>query len=169
VILSDKSIKRSLKEKYIVIDPPPTDRQIQPASVDLTLGSDFLSPYENDPVHYPGSYTILPGECVLGTTVERIEIPDWLVGRVEGKSSWGRRFLMIHSTAGFIDPGFKGNLTLEFVNLSQVSQVLPIGSAIAQISFTLTDMRVDRPYGSDGLDSHYMNQESVTPSAEPWR
>jgi dCTP deaminase len=169
VILSDKSIKSLLLKGEIVIDPPPLGQYIQPASVDLTLGADFLSPYENDPVHYPCSYTILPGECVLGTTVERIEIPGWLVGRVEGKSSWGRKFLMIHSTAGFIDPGFKGNITLEFVNLSQVSQVLPIGQPIAQVSFTLTDQRVERPYGSPELNSHYQNQESVTPSAEPWR
>lgn len=169
MILSDRTIKRLLKERTIVIDPAPADSQIQPASVDLTLGADFLSPYENDSRHYPGSYTILPGECVLGTTVERVEVCDWLVGRVEGKSSWGRRFLMIHSTAGFIDPGFQGQLTLEITNLSQVSQVLPIGQPIAQISFQLTDLRVERPYGSDGLNSHYQNQENVTASAMPWR
>lgn len=169
MILSDKTIRRLLEDQYIVIDPAPADQQIQPASVDLTLGADFLSPYDNERRYFPDCYTILPGECVLGTTAERIEVPDWLVGRVEGKSSWGRKFLMIHSTAGFIDPGFKGNITLEFVNLSQVSQLLKIGSAIAQISFTLTDMRVERPYGSEGLSSHYMNQESVTASAEPWR
>jgi dCTP deaminase len=169
VILSDRTIRRLLQYREIVIDPSPSEWQIQPASVDLTLGPDFLSPYDNDPKHLPGSYTILPGECVLGTTIERIEIPDWLVGRVEGKSSWGRKFLMIHSTAGFIDPGFKGNITLEFVNLSKVSQVLPIGEPIAQVSFTLTDQKVERPYGSEGLNSHYQNQQSVTASAQPWR
>lgn len=169
MILSDRSIKNLLGNGEIVIDPSPTPAQIQPASIDLTLGADFLSPYENEPVHYPGAYTILPGECVLGTTVERIEVPNFLVGRVEGKSSWGRKFLMIHSTAGFIDPGFKGNITLEFTNLSQVSQTLPIGSAIAQISFSWVDHTVDRPYGSDGLNSHYQGQKGVTPSAVPWR
>lgn len=169
MILSDFSIWQQLDLGRIVIEPTPADWQVQAASVDLTLGADFLSPYENDPVHYPGAYTILPGECVLGTTVERIELPDDLVGRVEGKSSWGRRFLMIHSTAGFIDPGFRGNITLEFVNLSKVSQVLPIGAPIAQISFQRLDSPAARPYGSNGVNSHYQDQVSVTPSAMPWR
>lgn len=169
MILSDKSIRANLQTGAIHIDPPPMDWQIQPASVELTLAADFLSPYENDPVHYPDAYTILPGECVLATTVERIELGRRIVGRVEGKSSWGRRFLMVHSTAGFIDPGFKGTITLELVNLSQVSQVLPVGTAIAQISFQAVDQAVERPYGSNGLNSHYQNQNGVTASAEPWR
>jgi dCTP deaminase len=169
VILSDASIKMALKHELITIDPSPQDWQIQPASVDLTLGADFLSPYENEPVRHSDSYTILPGECVLGTTAERVKLSAGLVGRVEGKSSWGRRFLMIHSTAGFIDPGFQGTITLEFVNLSQVSQVLPVGGPIAQLSFQWTDCRVERPYGSAGLNSHYQDQQGVTPSATPWR
>jgi dCTP deaminase len=168
VILSDATIKYSLRNGDIVIDPPPQEWQIQPASIDLTLAADFFSPYQNEPVHYPGAYTILPGECVLGTTVERVELSSGIVGRVEGKSSWGRRFLMIHSTAGFIDPGFKGTITLELVNLSKVSQILPVGSPIAQISFQYTDRPVIRPYGSEGLNSHYQGQNGVTPSAIAW-
>lgn len=168
MILSDTSIRLALRNRVITIKPPPQDWQIQPASVDLTLGPDFLSPYENDPRHYPGSYTILPGECVLGTTVERIEMSPGIVGRVEGKSSWGRRFLMIHSTAGFIDPGFQGTITLELVNLSQVSQVLLVGDPIAQISFQRLDRPAERPYGHPDLKNHYQGQSSVTPSAMPW-
>lgn len=168
MILSDHSIELALRNGVIVIDPPPQDWQIQPASVELTLAADFFSPYENEPVHYPGAYTILPGECVLGTTAERIELSAGIVGRVEGKSSWGRRFLMIHSTAGFVDPGFKGTITLELVNLSRVSQILPVGSPIAQVSFQYTDQPVRRPYGSEGLHSHYQNQDGVTPSAIAW-
>jgi dCTP deaminase len=170
MILSDSSIRAELEMANggIVIDPSPQDWQIQPASVELTLAADFFSPYESEPVHHLGAYTILPGECVLGTTVERVELHPGIVGRVEGKSSWGRRFLMIHSTAGFIDPGFKGTITLELVNLSKVSQILPVGSPIAQISFQYTDRPVARPYGSEGLNSHYQGQTGVTPSAIPW-
>lgn len=171
MILSDKSIKLMLDQDEfgIVIHPPLQDWQFQPASVDLTLAPEFLSPYENEPKYYPRAYTILPGECVLGSTAERIELPDNVVGRVEGKSSWGRRFLMVHSTAGFIDPGFSGTVTLEFTNLSQVSQVLPIGEPICQLSFQWVDTHVARPYGSKGLGSHYQDQRGVTPSAMPWR
>jgi dCTP deaminase len=158
----------NLKSGGIRMDPPPQDWQIQPASVDLTLAADFHSPYENDPKRHRGAYTILPGECVLGSTVECIELPDDLVGRVEGKSSWGRRFLMIHSTAGFIDPGFEGTITLELVNLSKVSQTLPVGSPIAQISFQRLDRPAKRPYGHPDLNSHYQYQNGVTPSAIAW-
>jgi dCTP deaminase len=168
LILSDRSIRKELLLGELVIDPMPLDWQIQPASVELTLGDEFLSPYEEEPVHYSGLRTILPGECLLATTREWIEVPFDLVGRVEGKSSWGRRFLMIHSTAGFIDPGFHGNITLELVNLSRVSQALPVGDPICQISFQRTDTEVQRPYGSDGLDSHYQDQLGVTPSSIPW-
>lgn len=168
MILSDISIRQQLDLGLIVIEPAPQDWQIQPASIELTLAADFFSPYENDPVHYPGAYSILPGECVLGTTAERIELPPGIVGRVEGKSSWGRRFLMIHSTAGFIDPGFQGTITLELVNLSKVSQILPVGSPIAQISFQRMDTPAERPYGHPDLNSHYQGQTGVTPSAIPW-
>lgn len=168
MILSDATIRKQIKQGRIVIEPHPQDWQLQPASVDLTLGGDFLSPYEDTPVHHGGYYTILPGECMLATTTERICVPNDLVARVEGKSSWGRRFIMVHSTAGFIDPGFAGTITLELTNLSKVSQPLPVGSPIAQISFQWVDQPVVRPYGTPSLRSHYQNQEGVTPSAVPW-
>lgn len=168
MILSDISIRQQLDLGHIVIDPPPQDWQIQPASVELRLAPDFLSPYENESVRHSDYYTILPGECMLGTTVERIELPPGIVGRVEGKSSWGRRFLMVHATAGFIDPGFSGTITLELKNLSRVSQSLPVGSPIAQISFQRMDTPAERPYGHPDLRSHYQGQAGVTPSAIPW-
>lgn len=168
MILSDISIRDAVERDYIKITPLPQDRQFQPASVELTLSDEFLSPYNGEPVHYSGPRTILPGECLLASTVERIELPKSVVGRVEGKSSWGRRFLMVHSTAGFIDPGFAGTITLELVNLSRVSQTLPVGDPIAQISFQWTDTPVARPYGSAGLGSHYQDQKGVTASAVPW-
>lgn len=168
MILSDTTIRKQMAEKRIVIDPAPQDWQLQPASVDLTLGPYFLSPYADAGMVHKEYYTILPGECILASTVERIEVPGDLVARVEGKSSWGRRFILAHVTAGFIDPGFKGQVTLELVNLSSVIQTLPVGEPIAQISFQQVDQPVSRPYGSPGLNSHYQEQIGVTPSALPW-
>lgn len=165
MILSDATIRKQMRQKRIVIEPEPKDWQFQPASVDLTLAGDFLSPYKDHREIHQGYYDIRPGECILASTAERIEVPTDLVGRVEGKSTWGRRFLMIHSTAGFIDPGFRGQITLELTNLSEVSQSLPVGSAIAQISFQWVDQPVTRPYGTPALGSHYQDQSGVTPSA----
>jgi dCTP deaminase len=169
MILSDRSIRDMLDSGDLVIDPPPADQCIQPASVDLLLGQEFMSPYEN---HFfmvdSGYYSVIPGECILATTLERVEIPDNMVARVEGKSSFGRRFLQIHSTAGFIDPGFHGQITLELTNLSKTTVCVEVGQPIAQISFEWLDRAVERPYGSDGLNSHYQDQEGVTGSGYPW-
>lgn len=169
MILSDASIRRQMSLNRIVIKPDPSDWQYQPASVDLTLGNDFLSPYEvTGPVFHKEYYTILPGECILATTVEHIEVPDDLVARVEGKSSWGRRFILAHATAGYIDPGFRGNITLELTNLSRTLVSLPVGSPIAQVSFQWVDQPVSRPYGTPDLGSHYQDQDGVTGSVLPW-
>lgn len=167
-MLSDATIKRMLKNaNNLVIDPMPADHQLQPASVDLRLGGQFLSPYGGGEIRQ-SHYTILPNECVLATTFERVEIGAGLVARVEGKSSWGRKFLMVHSTAGFIDPGFKGQITLELKNLSNVMITLPVGCMIAQISFQWLDGAAERPYGTAGLNSHYQNQIGVAASASVW-
>lgn len=168
MILSDISIRHLRESGSIVITPAPKDHQLQPASVDLRLGGEFLSPYSDGPIYaLSGAYALVPGECILATTLERIELSGDLVARVEGKSTWGRRFLMVHSTAGFIDPGFKGQITLELTNLSKVSILLPVGCLIAQISFQRTDRKVCRPYGSEGLASRYQNQVGPTAPAEP--
>lgn len=169
MILSDATIRKQLREGRIVIEPGPQDWQFQPASVDLTLSNVFLSPYdEPDRRVIQDHWTILPGECVLASTVERIMVPTDLVARVEGKSSWGRRFLQVHSTAGFIDPGFAGQITLELTNLSAVSMGLPVGGPIAQVSFQWVDQPVVRPYGTPALGNHYQGQVGVTASALPW-
>lgn len=164
MILSDASIRKQMRLRRIVIDPEPQDWQLQPASVDLTLAGDFMYPFEDDKHLHQDYFHIGPGECVLGTTVERLAVPTDLVARVEGKSSWGRRFIQVHSTAGFIDPGFQGQITLELTNLADVTQSLPVGSAIAQVSFQWVDQPVERPYGTPALSSHYQNQKGVTPS-----
>lgn len=164
MILSDTSIRKQMRLKRIVIDPQPQDWQLQPASVDLTLSGDFRLPFATGTEIHQDYFYIEPGQCLLGTTVERIEVPTDMVARVEGKSSWGRRFILAHATAGFIDPGFRGQITLELVNLSKVSQALPVGSPICQISFHWVDQPVSRPYGSPGLCNHYQDQKGVTPS-----
>jgi dCTP deaminase len=168
-ILADRAIRLALKNKTISIDPPPEDWQFQPASVELTLGGDFVEPYQNTRMSHGTGYTLLPSECVLATTQQTIELAPTVVGRVEGKSSWGRRFILTHVTAGYVDPGFRGQLTLELHNLSRVSQFLAVGTPIAQLSFQWTDFEADRPYGHPELNSHYQDQSGTTPSALPWR
>ncbi len=168
-MLSDSSIRKFLSEGSLGIDPPPHDPAIQPASVDLHLGPSFvaLTAEGHEPVSaWPesGTITLQPGQCLLASTFETITLPAWLVGRVEGKSSWGRKFLMIHSTAGFIDPGFRGQVTLELKNLSPTLLILTVGHPIAQISFSYLDRPADRPYGSPGLGSKYQGQHGATPS-----
>lgn len=170
-MLSDISLREYLDTAKIKIDPQPCDAAIQPASVDLRLGYDFIvigrwSEFHRvlDPT---ASITLRPGACVLGTTMERIEVPRDLVARVEGKSTWGRQYLMVHSTAGFIDPGFEGQITLELKNLSPRKIRLVPGVPIAQISFDRLDRPAARPYGSEGLDSHYQWQRGAT-SARIW-
>ena len=165
MMLSDNSITRCLEDGVLVIDPAPGANQVQPASVDLMLGDEFMSPYAGEVMKFPDVYTVTPGECVLATTRERIHLPDTIVGRVEGKSTFGRKFLMVHSTAGFIDPGFQGQITLELKNLSAVNILLYVGKPIAQISFEWTDTPVLRPYGTPGLGSHYQDQRGVVGAA----
>ena len=109
-------------------------------------------------------FMLHPGEFVLGSTLERLTLPNDVVARIEGKSSLGRLGLMIHSTAGFIDPGWSGNLTLELANVSRLPITLYSGMRIGQISFQELTTEVDRPYGSKELSSRYQGQESPTAS-----
>lgn len=167
-MLCDATIRSLVRDDDIVIKPLPQHRAFQPASVDLRLGSQFwlitsdgvLSLRPVDDV-----VTLEPGDCVLGHTEEWIGLPADIVGRVEGKSTWGRRFLMVHSTAGFIDPGFTGQITLELKNISPRKIELRVGVAIAQISFERLDKPAARPYGHPELNSHYQGQTGATVSA----
>lgn len=168
MIFSDRSIREMIETDWISVEPEPKDWQFQPASLELTLGNEFVEPYQQTKVVNKESYLLLPGECVLATTQQRIKLCPWIAARVEGKSSWGRRFLLTHVTAGFIDPGFEGTITLELVNLSRVSILLKVGEPIVQLSFVSLERACERPYGSPGLNSHYQNQTGATPSAHPW-
>jgi dCTP deaminase len=164
----------------VIIDPlDPAD--IQPSSVDLHLGDDFQVfrnsryPYIDPAREQDGltervfasteePFVLHPGEFVLGTTVEHIGLPDDIVGRLEGKSSLGRLGLLIHSTAGYVDPGWSGQLTLELSNVANLPIVLTPGMKIGQISFSKMTTPVDRPYGHPELGSKYQGQIDATPS-----
>lgn len=154
---------------------------VQPSSVDLRLGRHFRvfehSRYTHIDVREPQPdltqgievqgdepFVLHPGEFALGTTLERVGLPADLVGRLEGKSSLGRLGLIIHSTAGYIDPGFSGTITLELSNVAKLPIPLYPGMFIGQISFLTMTTPVDRPYGSPGLGSKYQDQQRPTAS-----
>jgi dCTP deaminase len=105
-----------------------------------------------------------PGEFVLGSTAERVKLPTDLVGRLEGKSSLGRLGLLIHSTAGFIDAGWDGHVTLELSNIATLPITLYPGMKIGQISFLTMTTAADVPYGSAAVGSKYQGQRGPTPS-----
>jgi dCTP deaminase len=179
-VLSDGAILELVQQGRIGIDPWDPEL-VQPASVDLRLGDSFRvfhnhrasaidlrSPPENltEEVVVPESepFVIHPGEFCLGRTLEWIELPDDIVARIEGKSSLGRLGLIVHATAGFCDPGWRGTLTLELNNLTRVPIRLYPGLPIAQLSFMSLDRPALRPYGSPGLGSHYQGQRAATES-----
>lgn len=162
--LSDTDIAAALAAGQLVITPAPDI--IQPGSVDLHLGPSlaWFSIDDNRIIrdHFP--FEVEPGELILASTLERIEIDAGHVGRVEGKSTWARKGLLPHVAAGFIDPGFRGNITLEILNVSKVPILLEPGVAIAQIAFMRLLTPATRPYGSPGLGSHYQDSIGVVAS-----
>ncbi len=165
-MLSDHTIRQLLTAGQLAVEPTPDDCCFQPASIDLRLGADFLRIMQEGtwPVALDENEQIGidPRESVLATTAETLTLPDYLVARVEGKSTWGRKFLMVHSTAGFIDPGFCGQITLELHNLSPRRLYLRAGEPIAQVSFERLDHAAARPYGHPDLRSRYQHQSGAT-------
>ena len=179
-VLSDGTILQLVEDGRIRIDPW-DPALVQPASVDLRLGDSFRvfhnyrasfidlrKPPENlteeVTVGAEESFVIHHGEFCLGRTLEWVELPDDIVARIEGKSSLGRLGLIVHATAGFCDPGWKGTLTLELNNLTRVPIKLYPGLQIAQLSFMTLDRPALRPYGSPELGSHYQGQRAATAS-----
>jgi dCTP deaminase len=180
-VLSDRDIRAALEAGGIVIRPyDPKD--LQPSSVDLHLDRRFRVfrnnryPYIDVRAPQPDltemvsvvddePFILHPGEFVLGQTLEWTELPNDLVARLEGKSSLGRLGLLIHSTAGYVDPGWKGNLTLELSNVANLPIALYYGMKIGQISYFKMSSEVDRPYGSPDLGSKYQGQSEPTASA----
>src|ERR1041384_6270250 len=180
VILSDTSIRKELADGRIVIDPL-DDRDVQPSSVDLRVDryfrvfrndtTPFIDPKRNQEdltelveVAEDKAFILHPGEFVLGSTLEVVSLPDDLVARLDGKSSLGRLGLLIHSTAGFIDPGFEGNVTLELSNVANLPITIYQGMKIGQISFMQMTEPATAPYGSGALGSKYRGQRGPTPS-----
>ncbi|MCW2960949.1 MAG: deoxycytidine triphosphate deaminase [Thermoleophilia bacterium] len=180
MVLSDRSIREALAAGRLEITPF-DDALVQPSSVDVRVGKYFRvfrnnrRPYidvrepaegltelmeatEDDP------FILHPGEFVLGATAEQVRIGNDLVGRLEGKSSLGRLGLLIHSTAGFIDPGFQGTITLELSNVANLPITIYPGMKIGQISFLQMTTAADNPYGSGTLDSKYKGQVEPTES-----
>ncbi|HEX5140918.1 MAG TPA: dCTP deaminase [Dehalococcoidia bacterium] len=172
-VLSDRSIREEIEAGRLVIEPW-EERYLQPASVDLRLGREFRVfrnyrlPYidvkqemttltELVTIEEPNPFILHPDEFVLAVTKERVEVPDYLVGRLDGKSSLGRLGLIVHSTAGFVDPGFKGRLTLELRNISNLPITLYADMPVSQISFVRLTTPSEKPYGSAG--SKYQGQE----------
>jgi dCTP deaminase len=180
VILSDGSIRKELAQGRIVIDPL-DEADIQPSSVDLRVDR-YFRVFRNDTTPFidpklpqedltelvevaDGKAFILhPGEFVLGSTLERVSLPEDLVARLEGKSSLGRLGLLIHSTAGFVDAGWDGHLTLELSNVANLPIAIYPGMKIGQISFIRMDAAAEHPYGSETAGSKYQGQRGPTPS-----
>ena len=180
MVLSDRTIRRLLAEGRIGIDPY-DEALLQPSSVDVRVDR-FFRVFHN--ARYPyidvkepqeeltelvevgddQPFILHPGEFVLGSTLERILLPDDLVARLEGKSSLGRLGLLIHSTAGFIDPGFDGHVTLELSNVANLPITIYYEMKIGQISFMRMTEPAAAPYGSSALGSKYQGQRGPTPS-----
>jgi dCTP deaminase len=162
MLLSDRSIRSALAT-HPLIEPYPSNPRIQPASVDLLLGNEFeIDGWKNHTLQDGGIFLLEPGEFALAHTVETISIPRDIAARVEGKSTHGRRGLLIHATAGFIDPGFRGQVTLELANLGQSPIGVQVGEPIAQICFYQLTTPVERPYGDERLGSKYQDQTGAT-------
>jgi len=180
VILSDRSIREALSAGRIVVDPL-DEACLQPSSIDVKVSNlfrvfrnhshavidvkkelaDLTELVEMQPEE---AFVLHPGEFVLGSTLERVAIANDLVARVEGKSSLGRLGLLIHSTAGFIDAGFDGHITLELSNVANLPITIYPGMKIGQVSFMTMTTPADKPYGSGARGSKYQGQRGQTPS-----
>ena len=185
MILSDKTIKKKIFEGDIIISPMPVEKQFQPSSLDLRLDYIFKTykhptmacidtknkfmnldnhtnttklKYRHDP------FIIQPNDFVLAQTLEKIGVPNDIVGVVEGRSSFGRLGLLVHVTAGYIDPGFEGNITLEIKNLNTIPLAIYPEQRICQIVFHELDDCSEYPYGSLDLNSKYQFQNVPTVS-----
>jgi dCTP deaminase len=180
VVLSDRDIRAEINAGRIVIDPY-VPEAVQPSSIDLHLDRRFRVfknsryPYIDvreeqaeltELVEIAGDepFILHPGEFVLGSTLERVALPDDLVARLDGKSSLGRLGLLIHSTAGFVDPGWEGNLTLELSNVANLPITLYDGMKIGQISFQRLSSPVEVGYGDARIGSKYRGQRDPTAS-----
>jgi dCTP deaminase len=180
VLLSDRDIKAELGTGRIGLEPYQPE-MIQPSSIDVRLDRffrlfdnhkyPFIDPAEDQPdltrlveVDSDQPFILHPGEFVLGSTYELVSLPDDVAARLEGKSSLGRLGLLTHSTAGFIDPGFSGHVTLELSNVATLPIKLWPGMKIGQMCFFRLSSPTERPYGSSEYSSRYQGQRGPTAS-----
>jgi len=159
MILSDKSIERELSLGDLEVNPFPDAEQIQPASLDVTLGEWFIDPTTGDEFQ-KDEVTLEPGDTLLGTTVEIIGLPNDLAAQLTGRSSVGRLFVTIHQTAGWLDPGWRGQVTLEISNDGNEEQVLTPGDRVGQLVFFPLDQ------ASRGYKGQYQGQMGPEESGE---
>lgn len=180
MLLSDRDLRAALDEGRVVLDPY-DEAMIQPSSIDVRLDR-YFRVFENH--RYPHidpsadqpdltrevqcaadePFILHPGEFVLGATYEQVTLPDDLAARLEGKSSLGRLGLLTHSTAGFIDPGFTGHITLELSNMATLPIMLWPGMKVGQLCFFALSSPAEHPYGSGGNLNRYQGQRGPTPS-----
>ncbi len=180
MVLSDRSIAEALASGRLVIEPI-AEEALQPASVDIRLDRQFRvfrnyrdsyidvrEPVEGltelETIEDDQPFVLHPGEFVLGSTLERVALPADLVARVEGKSSLGRLGLLVHATAGYVDPGWDGHLTMELSNVANLPIRLYYGMKIGQLSFLELTTAAEHPYGSAQLRSKYQGQTGPTAS-----
>lgn len=180
MLLSDRDIKADIAAGRIKLEPF-DEAMVQPASVDIRLDRffrtfenhryQFIDPRQNQEdmtrmveVSPDEAFVLHPGEFVLGSTFEVVTLPDDIAARVEGKSSLGRLGLLTHATAGFVDPGFSGHITLELSNVSNLPVTLWPGMKIGQLCFIKMSSPSEHPYGSSVYGSRYQNQRGPTPS-----
>ena len=180
MILSDGTLRELIGSGRILLEPYDPEL-VQPASVDVRLGTEFrvmrnsrlthIDPFEPqdklmETVSVPDGepFVLHPGEFALGHTAETVGCPDDIVGVVNGKSSLGRLGIQVHATAGFIDPGFKGTVVLELSNVSNLPILLRPGMKVAQLVFQKLDRPAERPYGHPDLKSKYQNQQGAVAS-----
>ena len=180
MLLSDRDIRQEINNERIVLDPW-DETMVQPSSVDVRLDRLFrlfdnhkyphIDPSIDQPdltrlveVKPDEPFVLHPGEFVLGTTYEVVTLPDDIAARLEGKSSLGRLGLLTHSTAGFIDPGFSGHVTLELSNVATLPITLWPGMKIGQLCFFRLSSPAEHPYGSERYGSRYQGQRGPTAS-----
>ena len=180
MLLSDRDIRAEIEAGRVILDPY-DETMVQPSSVDVRLDRFFrvfenhryphIDPAEEQPdltrmVEASGDepFILHPGEFVLGSSYEIVSLPDDVASRLEGKSSLGRLGLLTHSTAGFVDPGFSGHVTLELSNVATLPIKLWPGMKIGQLCFFRLSSPAEHPYGSDRYGSRYQGQRGPTPS-----
>jgi dCTP deaminase len=180
VLISDRDIRTELEAGRIALDPLDLE-MVQPSSVDVRIDRFFrlfdnhkyavIDPAQDQPdltrlVEVDGdeSFVLHPGEFVLGSTYEQVTLPDDVAARVEGKSSLGRLGLLTHATAGFVDPGVSGHVTLELANVATLPIVLHPGMKIGQLCFFRLSSASEHPYGTQAKGSHYQGQRGPTAS-----